>query len=53
LDVDAMADAIHGILNYPGMSKMLVGNGKKESCNLKWKDSAYRVKQVYESAILA
>ncbi len=52
-DVDAMADAIHGILNYNGMSKMLANYGKKESCNLKWKDSAYKVKQVYLSAIFA
>ena len=52
-DVNAMADAIHGILNYPAMSNMLAGNGKKESCNLKWKDSAYKVKQVYKSAISA
>lgn len=52
-DVDGMADAIHGILNYPGMSKMLSRNGKKESCNLKWKDAAYKVKQIYRSAILA
>ena len=50
-DVDAMADAIHGILNYSAMSKMLARYGKKESCNLKWKDAAYKVKQVYKSAI--
>ncbi len=52
-DVDAMADAIHGILSYPGMSKMLSKYGKKESCNLNWKDAAYKVKQVYKSAIFA
>jgi glycosyltransferase involved in cell wall biosynthesis len=50
-DVDAMADAIHGILKYPKLSKMLARQGKKESCNLKWEDSARKVKQVYRSAI--
>lgn len=50
-DVDAMSSAIHGILNYPSLSKMLSRYGKKESHNLKWEDSAYMVKQVYKSAI--
>ncbi|MDO9615316.1 MAG: glycosyltransferase, partial [Bacteroidota bacterium] len=50
-DVDAIADAIHGILKYPKLSKMLARHGKNESCNLKWEDSARRVKQVYRSAI--
>jgi glycosyltransferase involved in cell wall biosynthesis len=52
-DVDAMSSAIHGILNYPSLSKMLSVSGKKESHNLKWEDSAYKVKQVYKSAISA
>ncbi|MDP3432324.1 MAG: glycosyltransferase family 4 protein [Bacteroidota bacterium] len=50
-DVDAMADAIHGIINYPVMSKMLASHGKKESLKLKWEDSARLVKQVYETSI--
>jgi glycosyltransferase involved in cell wall biosynthesis len=50
-DVDAMADAIYGILKYPNLSKMLARNGKKESCSLKWEDAARKVKQVYRSAI--
>lgn len=50
-DVDAMADAIHGILNYPSLSRMLARYGKEESYNLKWEDSAYKVKQVYKSAL--
>jgi len=52
-DVEGMADAIHGILSYPAMSKMLARYGKKESCNLNWKDAAYKVKQVYRSALCA
>lgn len=52
-DVEAMAEAIHGILKYPAMSKMLSRYGRKESYNLKWKDSAYKVKQIYKLAISA
>lgn len=52
-DVDAMAEAIHGILKYPAMSKMLSRYGRKESYNLKWKDSAYKVKEIYKLAMSA
>lgn len=50
-DVEAMADAIYGIIKYPSMSKNLSFHGRKESCNLKWVDSAHSVKQVYISAV--
>lgn len=50
-DVEAMADAIHGILKYPKLSSMLAIHGKRESCSLKWEDSARKVKQVYRSAL--
>ncbi|MCW0483351.1 glycosyltransferase family 4 protein [Gaoshiqia sediminis] len=50
-DVDAMADAIHGILKHQTLSKMLARQGKKESYSLKWEGSAHRVKQVYQAAI--
>jgi len=50
-DVEAMADAIHGILKYPRLSKMLARQGKKEACNLKWENSACGVNKVYRSVI--
>lgn len=50
-DVDAMADAIYGALNYPGMSEMFVSHGKKEVDSLKWENSALHVKKVYDMAI--
>lgn len=50
-DVEAMADAIYGIIKYPSISKNLSFNGKKESYNLKWVDSAHSVKQVYKSVM--
>lgn len=52
-DVEEMAEAIHGIIKYPTLSRMLARHGKKESCNLKWVDSARRVRQVYKSAVSA
>lgn len=52
-DVEEMAEAIHGIIKYPTLGRMLARHGKKESCNLKWVDSARRVKQVYKSAVSA
>lgn len=50
-DVEAMADAIYGIIKYPSISRNLSYHGRKESFNLKWSDSAHSVKKVYKSAI--
>ncbi|MBZ4675759.1 MAG: 4-alpha-glucanotransferase [Anaerophaga sp.] len=50
-DVDAMADAIYGVLKYPALSKMFVKYGKKEVDSLKWEKSALDVKKVYDSVL--
>jgi len=50
-DVNAMADAIYGVLNYPSMSTMFKKHGKHEVDNLKWENSALKVKEVYESVV--
>lgn len=50
-DVDAMADAIYGVLQYPALSKMFVKHGRKEVDSLKWEKSALEVKMVYESVL--
>jgi glycosyltransferase involved in cell wall biosynthesis len=50
-DVNAMADAIYGVLNYPAMSSMFKKKGKKEVDDLKWENSAVKVKEVYDSVI--
>src|ERR1035437_5136594 len=34
-DIDEMADAIYGILNYPALSNMFIKNGKEEVIRLK------------------
>lgn len=50
-DVDAMADAIYGLIKYPALSKMFVSKGLEEVANLKWNDAAAKIKTVYEEAI--
>jgi glycosyltransferase involved in cell wall biosynthesis len=50
-DIDAMADAIYGILNYPALARMFIRNGKEEVIRLKWDNSARHVKDIYERVI--
>jgi glycosyltransferase involved in cell wall biosynthesis len=50
-DVEGMADAIYGLLNYEGLTKVFRKYGKQEVENLKWEDSALKVKTVYESVL--
>ncbi len=48
-DIDAMADAIYGILNYTALDTMFTTFGKSEVEGLKWENSALKVKEVYDS----
>ena len=50
-DIDAMADAIYGILNYPALSQMFIKNGKEEVVRLKWDNSARHVRDIYYRVI--
>jgi glycosyltransferase involved in cell wall biosynthesis len=50
-DIDAMADAIYGILNYPALSNMFIKNGKEEVIRLKWDNSARHVRDIYYRVI--
>jgi glycosyltransferase involved in cell wall biosynthesis len=50
-DVDAMADAIYGILNYPALSNMFKKYGKQEVDKLKWETSAAQVREIYYSLL--
>jgi glycogen(starch) synthase len=50
-DIDAMANAIYGILHYPAINKMFQKYSKDEVDQLKWDNSAYEVKQLYESLL--
>jgi len=46
-DIDAMADAIYGLLRYPALHRMFSKHGKQEVDGLKWENSARQVLQVY------
>jgi glycosyltransferase involved in cell wall biosynthesis len=50
-DINAMADAIYGILNYPALHTMFTKHGKIEVEGLKWETSAQKVKEVYDTVI--
>ena len=46
-DVNALADAIYGLLRYPALSEMAVRSGLEEVNNLKWDNAAVKVAKVY------
>lgn len=50
-DIDAMADAIYGILNYDALPVMFRKFGRVEVDNLKWESAAQKVKEVYNSVV--
>jgi glycosyltransferase involved in cell wall biosynthesis len=50
-DIDAMADSIYGILNYPALANMFIKKGKEEVIRLKWDNSAKHVKEIYARVI--
>lgn len=50
-DVDAMADAIYGLLAYPSASKMFKDKGMEEVNTLKWDGAAAKLKNIYQSLV--
>ncbi len=51
-DIDGMADAINGLVSYPGANKMFARYGKGEVDSLKWENAALKVKEVYQEFLL-
>ena len=49
-DIDALADAIYGILHYDGLRKMFARYGKSEVDNLIWENAALKVLDIYNNA---
>ncbi|MGB0976910.1 MAG: glycosyltransferase family 1 protein, partial [Prolixibacteraceae bacterium] len=47
-DVNALADSIYGILEYPSLSRMFKKHGRVEVDSLEWKNSAEHVRNVYQ-----
>ncbi len=50
-DVDAMADAIYGLLNYPALSQMFRKYGVQEVNDMKWENSGRRVYSIYKEFV--
>lgn len=50
-DIEAMADAIYGILTYPALSRMFIMNGKEEVDKLKWEKAATDVRNIYNEVL--
>lgn len=50
-DIDAMADAMYGLLTYPAISQMSIRCGVEEVNALKWENAALKIKDVYAAAI--
>ncbi len=48
-DVDAMADAMYGIVQYNALSELFRQGGKKEVNSIKWETPAKKVKQLYDT----
>jgi glycogen(starch) synthase len=46
-DIDAMADAIYSIVEYPAIYKTLREKGKEEVDNIKWKYAGDKVRAIY------
>jgi glycogen synthase len=49
-DIDALADAIYGLLHYEGLQKMFRRYGKEEVDNLKWENASGKIFEVYKQA---
>lgn len=50
-DVDALADAIYGLLTYPALGRMFASKGLEEVTGLKWTNAATKIKTVYETVV--
>ncbi|MCK4750283.1 MAG: glycosyltransferase [Bacteroidales bacterium] len=50
-DVDALADAIYGLLNYPSLSTMFKKHGVQEVNDMKWENSGKRVHSIYQEFV--
>ncbi len=50
-DIDALADAIYGLLHYQSLSSMFSSHGEAEVNNLKWDNAANSVLDVYKQVV--
>ena len=50
-DIDALADAIYGLVTYPAIAKVAGEKGYDEVNSLKWDHAAAKIKDVYQAAM--
>ena len=50
-DVNALADAIHGLLSYNSLANEFKKHGKTEVNQLNWDNAAREVMRVYEDVL--
>lgn len=50
-DIEATANAIYGILNYPGLGKLFHKHGRSEVDSLVWEVPAREVRQIYDELV--
>jgi len=50
-DVDALADAIYGLLTYPALSKTFKKQGMEEVHEMKWENSGKKVFSIYKEFV--
>lgn len=48
-DIDAMADAIYGLLHYPTLADFLSKNGSRDIHHLKWERVGKKLIEIYQS----
>jgi glycosyltransferase involved in cell wall biosynthesis len=50
-DIDALADAIYGLITYPALHKFLKDEGLNEVNNIKWEDAGQKVRKIYNDYV--
>lgn len=50
-DTDCLADAIHSLLEYKVLSKMLRTNGRNEVSRMQWEDVGKKIASIYRSIV--
>jgi glycosyltransferase involved in cell wall biosynthesis len=50
-DIDAMADAIHGLISYPAFHRELKVEGVEEMKGITWEKAGRKVIDIYEKVI--
>jgi glycosyltransferase involved in cell wall biosynthesis len=50
-DIDALADAIYGLITYPALHKFLKEEGLKEVNSIKWEYAGQKVRVIYDRVL--